>query len=249
MSVEEKLGLIEQEVSEQTELIGMARAALQGKAVGGGSGAMLDGKTILMVGDSWGFGFGWEGGFANLIRRDFQGATVMNYSVSGAIVCDFDSSMAVFQQLVSASSAGIQPDIILMDGGGNDMLAGRTSGEINLDGYGSAWDTSTAARALDTLFYIVRQSWPTVKIVYYTTTRFDPDAQTGHPSFSEQQAFWAGIQSVCGKHSVRFVDNFSCGNVLQPSITPGYWTDWLHIGESGYEALYPQTKAALLMCI
>ena len=116
------------EVPESTMLSGMAPYIAQ---ISSGSPAdKLAGKSVLCAGDSLMRGNGWLGGFKNCLAEAHPNTTIDNIAVSGASLCESDSNPNIFDQL--AAKVSTPYDILLLTGGGNDLISGLTVGEPNL---------------------------------------------------------------------------------------------------------------------
>lgn len=75
-------------------------------------------------------GNGWLGGFKNCLAENHPNTTIDNIAVSGASLCESDSNPNIFNQL--AAKVSTPYDILLLTGGGNDLISGLTVGEPNL---------------------------------------------------------------------------------------------------------------------
>ena len=208
----------------------------------------LDGKTFLILGDSINAGNGWAGGFANLIAEDFPEATVVNNAVEGSLLSG--DNKAIYYQAVRAYQAGIRPDYIIIDGGGNDLLGQATVGTVDLDtysagGYGEEFDVSTIAGAFEYLITNVQKFNPHAKIIFFNLFKVLPTA-TEIP-LASQRAAWSMLKTACEKYSVKYVDLFNEGN-FNPYCEEqwnAFMYDWVHINEAGYRRFWPLIRDAL----
>lgn len=130
----------------------------------------LAGKTILCAGDSLMRGNGWLGGFRNCLAEAHPNTTIDNIAVSGASLCESDSNPNIFDQL--AAKVSTPYDILLLTGGGNDLISGLTVGEPNLTKNGTAGDWLTTCNALDTDLYRVHDYWPECKIFFLSLSHW-----------------------------------------------------------------------------
>ena len=208
----------------------------------------LAGKTFLILGDSINAGNGWAGGFANLIAEDFPEATVVNNAVEGSLLSG--DNKAIYYQAVRAYQAGIRPDYIIIDGGGNDLLGQATVGTVDLDtysaeGYGEEFDISTIAGAFEYLITNVQKFNPHAKIIFFNLFKVLP-AATEIP-LASQRAAWSMLKTACEKYSVKYVDLFNEGN-FNPYCEEqwnAFMYDWVHINEAGYRRFWPLIRDAL----
>lgn len=202
----------------------------------------LNGKTILIAGDSLNAGNGWEGGFANLIREDYPTATVHNYAVTGSVLTGGE----IFNYLaIAIAQNGITPDVILLDGGGNDMMQSKPIGTIGA-AYGVDWSHATVVSSLETIFYQLHVLTPQAKLVFFPAWKLPPSqgAETSIPAYDAQKQWWATIRELCEKYNVAYVDFYNNGGVI--ATDQMYHADFIHPNEAGYRKLWPMLKAALL---
>ena len=207
-----------------------------------GSSTALFGKNILILGDSVNSGAGWEGGFANLISEDFFGVSVRNASVSGQKF----SGEQIYYQLVREYQNGFIPDYIVFDGGGNDMLANVTTGEVDLDTYSVNFDTNTIAGAFEHLVVNAQKFIPNAKLIFVNLYKLNPVA--AEVTYSKQREVWNLLHKACEKYGVYYVDLYNKSN-FTPAIQEqwdNFMFDWIHINESGYRRFWPLIKNALL---
>lgn len=208
----------------------------------------LNSKKILIAGDSVAFGYGWEGGFKNLIEEDFRGAEVKNVAVSGAKL----TQNQILQEISNAIyTQGFQPDIVIFDGGWNDLMEGVETGTVDFDTYDGTQNSNSnnVLGALEYLFSQFQNLFPEIQLVYFSIYKIVPftgDSKT-MPSYSEQRSFNESIKSVCQKYGVAFVDFWNCGAVT-PSVSNNAYTffyDFMHVNEAGYRMLWPVLKEKL----
>lgn len=208
----------------------------------------LAGKKILIAGDSVAFGYGWEGGFKNLIEEDFRGAEVKNVAVSGAKLTQNQIQREITNAIYTQ---GFQPDIVIFDGGWNDLMEGVETGTVDFDTYAGTQNSNSnnVLGALEYLFFQFQNLFPEIQLVYFSIYKIVPftgDSKT-MPSYSEQRSFNESIKSVCQKYGVAFVDFWNCGAVT-PSVSNNahaFFYDFMHVNEAGYRMLWPVLKEKL----
>ena len=203
----------------------------------------FDGKKILIVGDSIMYGFLWEGGFKNLIEEKYPSAMVLNNAVTGTTL----SNNQIFTQIVSALDAGFVPDIILMDGGGNDMLQNFAMGKLKDNP--SDFDITTVLGALETLFATLITNHPTIKTYFMGIYQLSQSSGDGAnvPYYLEQLDWWNNIKSCCVKYGIPYIDMFSSGTIngANAGHVATYVIDNIHINEAGYRRLFPIIESAI----
>ena len=125
----------------------------------------MKGKTLLAFGDSIMFGKGnSSSGIADLIAEKY-GMHSIDYSVSGATFGVYKTRSHIADQIRSAAEMGIEPDIILINGGTNDMShvkLGKLTSGYDADSY----NENTFAGGFETAASLLQQYWEDIPVVY-----------------------------------------------------------------------------------
>lgn len=104
----------------------------------------LYGKRVYWDGDSIMYGYGYTGGFANLIaQRNAMEST--NFAVSGATLAQTSASHCIASSIAQMSN---DADYYIFDGGVNDVAETANRGAIS-NGYASTLDTTTMIGAFE----------------------------------------------------------------------------------------------------
>ena len=232
------------EVPESTMLDGMAQYIAQISSESPVD--KLAGKSVLCAGDSLMRGNGWLGGFKNCLAEAHPNTTIDNIAVSGASLCESDSNPNIFDQL--AAKVSTPYDILLLTGGGNDLISGLTVGEPNLTKNGTAGDWLTTCNALDTDLYRVHDYWPECKIFFITLPLVVPGAAGSIPDFQGQLEFWDKIKTVCRRYAVPIIDLTQNGNFVYfiQNQRDKYLYDSLHFNEEGYRFVAPYVESVIM---
>lgn len=232
-------------VVSQSDLIMQIAETLNGKARP--TQYNLAGKKILILGDSVNAGALWTGGFANLIAEDFPNAIVNNKSISGSNIAGGD----LYWQLVTAYQEGFMADYIVFDGGGNDILNGKTIGTLDPDiysagGQGEEFDMATTIGAFEHLVTNVQKFFPNSKLIFFNLYKLHPTAT--NVTYAQQRQMWEPLREACKKYAVYHVDLYGAGNFTPNSQAQfdAFMGDWIHINEAGYRRFWPPIKNALL---
>ena len=218
----------------------------------------LSGKKILLCGDSIMRGAGWSGAYKNLIEEDFPDAIVYNYAVDGA---KFTTNSIYDQFYEAAITDSLTPDIILFNGGGNDILVGKSLGTVdedsaidltNLESY----DDTTMLGAFEKLLANMNnvESLYSANIGYINTYKLKSGVYSGEstvPEISVQRSSWEQVQKLCNKWSIPCLDLFNKSNIDSNNsmCVSKYFkngTDIVHVNEAGYRKLWPMVREFLL---
>lgn len=207
----------------------------------------LNGKTVLIVGDSINYGAGWEGsgGFAQLIQETYPNCTVINKSAGGTTL----ANDIIFYQLYNYYQSGGQADVILIDGGGNDLIKGLEQGVYSLNSmsynYGD-FDNTTTFGALDKMLGQTQAIlYPQARLFFFGLFKMGTSQTEGPMSYEGQAQFWEDVKAICGKWNVPYVDFFHEGGLSVPINGGIYTMDGLHPNEAGYRRLWPCLNRAL----
>jgi lysophospholipase L1-like esterase len=199
-------------------------------------------------------GNGWTGGYANCIKENHPDVTITNLAVTGKMLINNE----IFQQLIDyASAGGTQPDILLIDGGGNDCINRVELGTANLDSsYPSGW-TATTCDSLESMIYNIKTVYPFTKLLFimpYPMMQWvdenGTDVIPGVPAPSMQRKYYDEIEKVLMKWGVPIVDlyrnsNLTSANMSQLANFFMGGTDTLHLNEAGYRRVAPVIEDAL----
>ena len=205
----------------------------------------LAGKKILIAGDSVAYGYGWPGGFKNLIEENFPGAETMNAAISGATLAN---SQILTQVSAAINNARFMPDIAILDGGWNDLMLGTPIGTVDLNQFVLTWGESTILEMMETIFYQFRKLFPSIAVIYFVMYKIQPfSSETTMPGYTEQRDFVENVKLLCDKYGVTCVD-FWDNSCIVPDIEANrvkYMADFLHINEAGYRAIWPLLREKL----
>ena len=218
----------------------------------------LSGKKILLCGDSIMHGAGWSGAYKNLIEEEFPDAIVYNYAVDGA---KFTTNSIYDQFYEAAITDSLTPDIILFNGGGNDILIGKSLGTVdedsaidltNLESY----DDTTMLGAFEKLLANMNnvESLYSAHIGYINTYKLKSGVYSEEstvPEISVQRSSWEQVQKLCNKWSIPCLDLFNKSNIDSNNsmCVNKYFkngTDIVHVNEAGYRKLWPMVREFLL---
>lgn len=215
----------------------------------------LNGKNAAFVGDSISYGTNYHGGYAKLIGED-NNMTVVNNSLGGATVArgvkwsaDSDGYRPCIIDMTD--NLGDDTDYIIMEGGVNDFWNHAPLGDLT-EGFDGAYDESTFAGGLESMFDKVKENYPESKAGFVIIhDPFTYDAEAGFEPYYEM------IKSVCDKWDIPYLDLYSQNNkengvnVRDDEMRKTYFAsndrpdgDGCHPNELGYRTIYvePMTE-------
>ncbi len=125
----------------------------------------LKGKTLLAFGDSIMFGSGNNDvGIADIIGEKY-GMHRFDYSYPGAVMGEYSGKSHIANQVNHAIAANRKPDLILLNGGTNDMF--RTSLGYFHSGYDmSSIGESTYTEGFEKTMWKITKQWSGVPVIY-----------------------------------------------------------------------------------
>ena len=215
--------------------------------------SILSGKTIAMIGDSLIDGYGTESGGLDVhLAKKMPGATYINNSVSGSTVTDNTGNDTIVM-INQARNLGGNPDIILFDGGVNDVIAydmkfistdlEKPIGKINMeDSNPSSEDTVMAD--FEEVVQVLKNKFPNTKLCYVQLCLLDDTSinmlakqvELKDGIKQRRDEFLEQIKLMCQKWDVGYLDISSkfIGTGIQYRQE-----DWLHINDEGYKLISP----------
>lgn len=162
----------------------------------------LCGKRVLSFGDSIMFGMGNnERGISDMTAEKY-GMTVLDYSISGATfgVCKGHSHIP--DQIKAAARLKMQADIILLNGGTNDMVF-VTHGAI-AEGYDTKnMNQKTFAGGFEYSAYLLQKYWKNIPVVYIRAHDMDLGDDTKEQQYGDTEL------TIAQKWSLYIVDIYN----------------------------------------
>lgn len=223
----------------------------------------LDGKTIVMLGDSLIAGYNNEkGGLDKYLEEVFPNTTFKNYAVSGATISKYslEQNVTILEQAKKTLEIQENKDIVIINGGINDAIgfeAGylpkneeRRIGHIyNKEGIDSN-DVSVASD-LEKTFNYIKKNNPNAKIAYLQLAALSPEDYNfivlenkgdGEKAQKRFDDYNQEIRNACYKWSIYYID---ISGPLQ--LEPEYKSeDRLHLSNLGYTFITAYLKDFLL---
>ena len=200
----------------------------------------LEGKRIVLFGDSWMSGLGWAGGIGNCLQEYHPNTTFTNVSVEGACIADTSGSYPlIFNQMVNNISSFEQGDIFIFDGGGNDIGNNIPTGEMptTIELPSGNIKTELYPAFQQTLWNLI-QNGPSKDFYYIIPQLY---ATANGVSTETASAKFDNLYKICKFFGIRVIDlrsnaGFSTTVTASKSM---YMYDDLHPNEAGYRKMAP----------
>lgn len=213
----------------------------------------LNGKTIVMLGDSNGKGEGWPGsdGVFTVMREMYPNANWINYSVSGAPFVE-TSDIALIKQYETMVSAGVKPDYIILFSGNNDIVLQDNARSTNVIGYHTSYlpywydvsrlNRTTSVGSLAYLINTIKTNYPECAITAVKRTN-------SHTHIDNIYKWaWDEFYYTFVKYGVPLMDFNTIFNAdpIIPAVKSTYWTDDSHYNEKAFRELVAPAIDSLL---
>lgn len=199
----------------------------------------LNGKTVLVFGDSIMHGAGNnDDGIADLLA-DKYGMVASDYSVSGATMgvrtdspsYTVDEVHHIAKQVRNAIAASVSPDLIIFNGGTNDIGGEIPIGTMS-EVYTQPASESYFADGFETVAYLLMSNFVGVPIIYMRAHNMSSRSYTGQKTFGE-----LGNQ-IAEKWGIRTVDMYKRMNTQIAAYRTAYLADYTHPNAAGYNKYY-----------
>ncbi|WP_277211787.1 GDSL-type esterase/lipase family protein [Isoptericola croceus] len=166
---------------------------------------ILQGKRVYAFGDSIVAGHKYSRGFVDLVAER-EGITVSKHARNGATVMNAGFPAGTVIQQVRAASA-TSPDLVVFDGGTNDIeaitTAGHKVGTVSSGFDPAGFDSGTYAGALEATVHEMRSKWPNAPIVYVAVHKL------GSRDWDTQLAVREVTLQVAEKWGLTYADVFA----------------------------------------
>ncbi|MBQ3284241.1 MAG: SGNH/GDSL hydrolase family protein [Ruminococcus sp.] len=204
--------------------------------------AQLKGKTILTFGDSIMHGSGNnDEGIGDMIAEKY-GMTAVDYSVPGAAMGDRYGRGQIISQIPLAVRDKVKPDIILINGGTNDMYS-VPIGEFT-EGYDMT-NTSTESftGGFEKTMWYIQRYWSSVPAVFIRAHNMDIGADENEKLYGERElavankwgATWVDLYENTDMNTE---DSYTCGRYTYIEPALGNIPDSVHPNALGYAKFY-----------
>lgn len=199
----------------------------------------LTGKTVAIFGDSIMYGAGNGGnGVADLLGAKY-GMTVNKYCVSGSTMgvrtdnseYTVDEVHHIGKQVRNAIADGIVPDLIILNGGTNDITGNIPLGELSTV-YTEPESENYFADGFETVAYLLTKNFVGVPVIYMRAHNMASRTYDGQVSYGELG------NKIAEKWGIRNIDMYIRMNTQLVEYQTLYLADYTHPNKSGYEKYY-----------
>ena len=193
--------------------------------------SVLNGKNALYLGDSISEAISYKGWRGELAEH--YGVNDYNVSASGAVLIN-NQTHNLHQQLAKAPT-DVEYDMIILNGGVNDVWRGMTLGEVSPEGT-TEFNVDTTIGALEDLFSQMKASYPNAKIFFvlnYTCV------QNGYPQDVWINDYAPLARAACEKWDIPYLDLVDHAEfTAEFDATSGVHTyDGVHANTEGYNVI------------
>ena len=205
----------------------------------------IDGKTIAFIGDSIMKGYGNDDrSFEYYFQKSLPNSKLINIARPGT------DDIIIMNQVKSLTET---PDIIIFDGGGNDIIAyglgfiddkykkdiGTVEKDIN-----KMTDTNTVLGDFEEIIIELQNRFPNTKLYYLQVFLIDDETIDKITLNSERRiemrerrdALYSQIKLLCEKRNVDYID---VSEKFVETEKTYRQDDWIHLKEQGYQVLVP----------
>lgn len=214
---------------------------------------LLKGKKILSFGDSIMYGAGNRGdGISDMLAAKY-GMTCTDYSVSGSTLGVDGDRPHIADQLRQAFSDGETADIILLNGGTNDVRYTEL-GNIT-DGFNKMKDEETTmSGGLEKTLWILSERWPQTSVIYIRAHNMQLGDDTREQEYGDRAMEitekWCTVTIDLYYHSdMNTEDPLVCDRYTAFSSRGTVNNDSIHPTAVGYSKFYlPPIAEELVNC-
>lgn len=199
----------------------------------------LHGKTIAVFGDSIMYGAGNDSKGAVDLLAEKYGMTVAKYCISGSTMgvrtdspsYTVDEAHHIAKQVRNAIADDISPDIIVFNGGTNDVGGGITMGTMS-EVYTQPVTESYFADGFETVAYLLTNAFVGVPIIYMRAHNMSSRSYTGQVQYGELG------NEIARKWGIATVDMYEKMNTQLEAYRTLYLVDYTHPNVAGYNKYY-----------
>lgn len=203
----------------------------------------LKGKNVISFGDSIMHGCGNSYRPISHMLAEKYGMNCYDYSHNGSTMGQYSDKSHIPDQVRKAISYHHQPDIILIDGGTNDMYHEVAMGSIK-NGYDmSNANESTFSGGFETAMWLINNTWKDVPVIYIRAHDMDLGEDSSERAFGERGLAIADKWHAAGidlynDSSMNTEKQSICDRYTYPNPEHYYEHDSIHPNALGYATYY-----------
>lgn len=213
----------------------------------------IDGQTIAFIGDSIMKGYGNDDkSFEYYFQKSLPNSKLINIAKPGSTISDNTGTddIVIINQVKALKE---NPDIIIFDGGGNDIIAyglgfiddkyKKEIGTAEQDP-NKMTDTNTVLGDFEEIIVELQNKFPNTKLYYLQVFLIDDETidkitLNGERRIEMRQrrdALYGQIKTLCEKRNVEYIDVSDKFSETEKTYRQD---DWIHLKEQGYQVLVP----------
>lgn len=213
----------------------------------------LDGKKIAFFGDSLMAGYGNDDkGLDYYFKEYLPNSELVNYSRGGSTITSNtgDDDIVIINQIKSITG---DPELILFDGGANDILGygfgylknelKKEIGTIDMD-INKVADSNTVMGDMEKLVVDLQNKFPSAKLCYIqlflvndgTIDKITINEGIKPELKQRREQFFSQTKALCKKRNIEYIDVSDKVDTANLSYRQ---EDWIHISDLGYKKLSP----------
>lgn len=201
--------------------------------------SFLNGKTIAVFGDSIMYGAGSNAKGAVDLLAEKYGMIVNKYCVSGSTMgirtddpqYTVNEVHHIAKQVRNAIAASINPDIIVFNGGTNDIGGQIPIGTMTAV-YTEPQSESYFADGFETVAYLLKKNFVGVPIIYMRAHNMSSRSYTGQIEYGELG------NGIAEKWGICVIDMYKRMNTQLDEYRTIYLADYTHPNTDGYNKYY-----------
>ena len=195
----------------------------------------LAGKTLAVFGDSIMAGDGNSYIGVGDIMASKYNMTLHDYSTGGATMGYLDNLHShIIDQVTTAIGDSITPDVIIFNGGTNDMHGTTPNCPLGTmsDVYTQPASSDEFSNGYESVAYAIKNNWPDALVIYVR------DHNTSSRPYDRQISYGERAIDISHKWSIGVVNVYNIMNSNIAPIQTAYAPDQTHPNQAGYDTFY-----------
>ena len=215
----------------------------------------LKGKTVLSFGDSIMHGAGNHSIPISHLMAEKYGMTAYDYSVNGATMGIYSGKSHIPDQVRKTAEYHHQPDLILINGGTNDMFRDVELGDIQSGFDMSKKTEDTYSGGFEKALWLIRSMWQDVPVIFIRVHNTNLSSDSNERIFGERglevaDKWHCGSADIYNDTSMNGEDQEMADRYTYPNPDHNYKHDSIHPNALGYATFYiPMIEQVMAMAV